>query len=461
MEEKEKLIEDQLCNIKDQKRKAVEDKEKMDPVAKKQKQDNICQLINKEKPSKYIKSFNCRSMDRQTFLPTVAIRIQSNGEWTAPVKALIDTGAQPNLVSYSLFRNLGLDKKPVSHKLIGVNGTPFHIRHKTVLRIRPWYEDNTYIEEQFWILPKESEWQPVLPADKIKFSDQIGNLDLPLADPNFWKPDTVQMLLGVGFLAKIINSVIQRNRDGIALMKTSLGVIVFGSLSDGIDEQSGYSLSAIEYEEGDQLNKLLERLWIQEQIGDRPELTEEEKVVEQHFLDTHKRDETGRFIVKLPLKDNEKDLGSSRDIALKRFMYLERKFAKNPEMKSVYVEKIRKSMKNGHILLATAKPKMGEPVYYIPHHCIEKDNRIVYDASCKTDTGISFNDIQMLGPKLQADLFKTIMRFRRHKYAIYADIKGMFNQVKLESDQWDFQRMFWRENANEPLKEYWLTVLIF
>lgn len=67
----------------------------------------------------------------------------------------------------------------------------------------------------------------------------------------------------------------------------------------------------------------------------------------------------------------------------------------------------------------------------------------------------------MLGAKLKKDLHDTIMRFRRHKIAVYADIRKMFNQVNLAKDQWNLQRIFWRENETEPLKEYWLTVVIF
>ncbi|XP_055307242.1 uncharacterized protein LOC129571472, partial [Sitodiplosis mosellana] len=37
----------------------------------------------------------------------------------------------------------------------------------------------------------------------------------------------------------------------------------------------------------------------------------------------------------------------------------------------------------------------------------------------------------------------------------------MFNQVKLDRSQWNLQRIFWRETADEPLQEYWWKVVIF
>lgn len=74
---------------------------------------------------------------------------------------------------------------------------------------------------------------------------------------------------------------------------------------------------------------------------------------------------------------------------------------------------------------------------------------------------MSLNGAQFVGPKLQRDLSETLMRFRRHRIAISADIKKMFRQVKLAQDQWNLQRIFWRKNKHEPLKEYWLITVIY
>lgn len=111
--------------------------------------------------------------------------------------------------------------------------------------------------------------------------------------------------------------------------------------------------------------------------------------------------------------------------------------------------------------LATGKPKPGELVNYIPHHYITKKFRVVFDASCKTDRGISFNDIQMLGEKLQRDLHEIIMRFRRHSVAFCADIKMMFRQVCIDERQWNTQRIFWREDRTQLIKEYQLCVVTY
>lgn len=111
--------------------------------------------------------------------------------------------------------------------------------------------------------------------------------------------------------------------------------------------------------------------------------------------------------------------------------------------------------------VATRPPAPGAIVYYVPHHCVTTKFRVVFDASCRTSTGKSFKDIQLVGEKLQYDLADVIARFRRHKIAISADIKKMFRQVWVNPEQWDAQRIIWREHRHQPMKEYWLKVVTY
>ena len=114
-------------------------------------------------------------------------------------------------------------------------------------------------------------------------------------------------------------------------------------------------------------------------------------------------------------------------------------------------------------MIEATSAKQGDMVYYIPHHAVStaKKFRIVYDASCKTTSGLSLNEAKFIGPKLQRNLYEILMRFRRHRIAISADIKSMFLQVCLNQEQWNLQRIFWREHSHHPLKEYWRVVVTF
>lgn len=165
--------------------------------------------------------------------------------------------------------------------------------------------------------------------------------------------------------------------------------------------------------------------------------------------------------MRIPIRPDHKPLGDSRAIALKRFLCLENRLQANAALREKYVEFMREYERLGHMRLATAPPGRDEMVYYIPHHCVLDKFRVVFDASCQTTSGESFNDIQIVGEKLQGDLADTLVRFRCKKYALVGDVEKMFRQVEIVPEQWNCQRIFWRENPNQPLREYCLTVITY
>lgn len=413
----------------------------------------------------YSSCFEYSIKNKETFSPTARIILEQNELHIGPVRALFDTGAQANLIDSSICKLLKADVLPSARTVVGIDGQPFPIKRKVVLKVRPYFTSDFYLEETFWILPKESKWAPIIPAYKFGQTTYSNPFNIPsaipFADPEFFVPKRIFILLGIEFFAKTIISVISRNLNGIALIETSYGAIIFGGQDEAMDESSGQVSSAIKYTKEMQMDKLLERLWLQDKIESHSNWTVEEKLVEKYFMDTHYRDKDGRFVVKLPLKNNSTDIGSSRAIAYKRFMYLERKFHNNSEFKNGYVEMMDEMIQLGYIQLAKERPLIGEMVYYIPHHQVMKKPRIVYDASCHTDKGISLNDIQMLGPKLQQSLEYITMCLRRHRIALCADIKKMYNQVRINKEQWNLLRLFWRKSSEEALQEYYFTVVPF
>ncbi|KAL0270044.1 UNVERIFIED_CONTAM: hypothetical protein PYX00_007582 [Menopon gallinae] len=84
--------------------------------------------------------------------------------------------------------------------------------------------------------------------------------------------------------------------------------------------------------------------------------------------------------------------------------------------------------------------------YYIPHNCVinEKSTttrlRVVFDASAKSQTGYSLNDVLMTGPVLQDDLFSIPLRYRM---------------------QTSPQRIFWRERPSEKVKIFELQTVTY
>ncbi|XP_045466618.1 uncharacterized protein LOC123675313 [Harmonia axyridis] len=287
-----------------------------------------------------------------------------------------------------------------------------------------------------------------LPIKKLNINELKIPDNLTLADNSFNVPAPIQMLLGVTvFYDLLCVGQIRFQRGHPIMQKTKLGWIISGSLfstpKPNYDEVSVCNLST------DSIGQQLEKFWVMEDYDNRPRLNKEERECEINFIQSTKREEDGRFSVTLPTREKISELGSSYETAVRRFDMLEAIFRKNENFKKQYTEFMNEYIELGHMKkLAQNKENHNERnVFYLPHHGVFKDGsettklHIVFDGSCKTDTGISLNDCLHVGPTLQDDLFTILIRFRQHNIVISADICKMYRQVYVQEEQRDLQRI--------------------
>ncbi|XP_028169944.1 uncharacterized protein LOC114359669 [Ostrinia furnacalis] len=144
---------------------------------------------------------------------------------------------------------------------------------------------------------------------------------------------------------------------------------------------------------------------------------------------------------------------------------MEGKMSRNKEFCESYKQFLREYEQQGHMSLVTKHNE--EPSCYLPHHGVLKIEstttklRTVFNASSKTSTGRSLNDLMERGPNLQKDLQHLILVWRQHKYVITADIEKMFRQINIREPDQHLQRIIWRSTPLEPLKEYQLTTVTY
>lgn len=85
------------------------------------------------------------------------------------------------------------------------------------------------------------------------------------------------------------------------LRETRLGWVVGGVFRNTTNiNQAQHSLIA----SLDDIEESIQRFWRLEEVPNSSPLTKEEQECEAHFVTTHQRDENGRYIVRLPSKDN-------------------------------------------------------------------------------------------------------------------------------------------------------------
>ena len=86
---------------------------------------------------------------------------------------------------------------------------------------------------------------------------------------------------------------------------------------------------------------------------------------------------------------------------------------------------------------------------------------LVFDASAKTTTGTSLNHHLLVGPTVHSSLVDVLLMFQQHKVVLTTDVSQMYRAVLFSQEQRDLQRFVWREDPDQPVKDYRTTRLTF
>jgi len=124
-------------------------------------------------------------------------------------------------------------------------------------------------------------------------------------------------------------------------------------------------------------------------------------------------------------------------------------------------------LSNNHMELIPAEDKDIPYNYYIPHHCVIRTDslttklRVVFNASARTTTESSLNDLLYTGPKLQPDIQVVLLRAQLWKYLFMADVKQMYRQIIVNPPDRNYLRILWRFTLDSPIEEYRLCTVTY
>jgi hypothetical protein len=195
-------------------------------------------------------------------------------------------------------------------------------------------------------------------------------------------------------------------------------------------------------------------------------LTPQQHSCEQHLINNTTHQHDGRFMVRLPVKEDPSQLGTSHRLAESRLLSIECRLEHNSDLKAQYHQFMAEYEKLGH-MTPVMSPTGTQPRYYLPHHPVFQDastttkTRVVFDGSAKSSTGFSLNDVLHVGPTVQTDLYSIVLRFCTHQVCFTADIAKMYRQILMHPEDRDLQRILWRHSPDEPIKEYQLNTVTY
>ncbi|XP_031638866.1 uncharacterized protein LOC116350989 [Contarinia nasturtii] len=382
------------------------------------------------------------SNERSKLLATAIVKSKDKSGINYLLRAFVDQGSEGILITERATQMLHLKKKNEYMPLTGVGDVSLGNANKSV-RIQIESVINSFKITMNALVVK-SIMKP------RKYNEE---------NPHFANAEHVDLLLGVDIYGIILSNGLRKGllNEPVA-QNTAFGWLVFGACT----EKSVYNIRINHLS----LENEIRRFWENEEVEIEPILTQEHQECVEYVNKTIKRLENGQMMVSLPFNMNPKHenfLGNSKQMALRRFYQIEKRFSRDQLYKQRYFEEIQGYLDLGHMSLCND----SNDGYVLPHHAIVRENRTttkqrtVYDASAVTSNGYSLNDRCLNGPTIQPELFDTFIRWRIFKIALIADIEKMYRQILVAPEDRKYQKILFRFSEKEPIKTYQLNTVTF
>ena len=167
-----------------------------------------------------------------------------------------------------------------------------------------------------------------------------------------------------------------------------------------------------------------------------------------------------RYEVGMLWSEPEPNLPNNYSSALGQLYSLERRFQRDPNLKSLYQQSIDTDEEKRLVKIldeSKVKGTFGKECY-LPHHPVLNPNktgkvRRVCNAASKYKE-VCLNDKLLAQPDLLHGFIGTIFRFREGPIALTAEIESMFLQVQVPEQDRSCLRSLRRPRTNEPVQMY-------
>ncbi|XP_045479814.1 uncharacterized protein LOC123684564 [Harmonia axyridis] len=424
-------------------------------------QNESCQSQSQTSYFSHSNSVNLLPANSTVLLATAQVDIQDAWGNFQKVRVLLDAGSQINIISQSCVNKLGLQISKTALSITGIGESSSTASGSTVCSIRPTGQINSSFTFDAVVLPKIC---TQMPTSLVQFSNWKCISNKKLADPEFSTPHSVDILLGADIFPLVLkDGRIKGNGSEPTALETVFGWVFMGRIQSPSRSMNSFHLSLCD----SSLNSTLKRFWELEEVPTTTSSSPEDQRCEQLFVEGHSRDASGRYTVALPFESGKcVCFGDTYSLALRRFLSLERRLIRTPEVYQEYCHFMKDYLSSNHMSSVITDVET-ENNFYIPHHCIIKPDsastklRVVFDASAHLPGKLSLNDALLIGPKLQKDIFVILLNFRVHTFVFTADIKQMYRQILIQPSHRDYQRILWRFSPSEPIGAYRLNSVTY
>ncbi|KAI5643444.1 putative peptidase (DUF1758) domain-containing protein [Phthorimaea operculella] len=191
-------------------------------------------------------------------LATARIDVEAKNNELFTLRAVVDPGSQASLISESVVQLLNLDRIPVTAKISGVSQAMVTTKSMVKFTIHPKHGEPFQVKAH--VLKKITS---LLPYREYPQDSWPHSLQLDLADPNFHKPGSIDVLLSASVYARIVlEGIHKHNDDQLVAVNSQLGWLISGNPGTQTDSQPHTLIVAHTMIEVDQS---LRRFWEMEE----------------------------------------------------------------------------------------------------------------------------------------------------------------------------------------------------
>ncbi|XP_055633144.1 uncharacterized protein LOC129773556 [Toxorhynchites rutilus septentrionalis] len=395
-------------------------------------------------------------------LATAIVLLEDDNGTVVPARALLDSGSECNFMTEGLNQRLKCKRRQADVAVSGIGQETTRVKHTVSATVRSRFGNYT-CKMDFILLPRVTANLPT--KNVVLMTWKIPKV-LDLADPAFTESKSVDIILGIQHFFTFFKN---GNEIHLGAELPSLTRSVFGwVVTETVGKQNASPRITCNSATSIDLDALMNRFWACEEVEKSTNYSPEEQRCEDLYKKSVKRERNGRYTVSLPkIEDVLERMGESRDIAFRRLQALERRLQNDPAMRLQYNDFMQEYLRLGHMRKVDMDNVDKVKRYFLPHHPVIKATstttklRVVFDASCKTGTGISLNDSLMVGPVIQEDLRNLIIRCRTRQIMLVADVEKMFRQINMNTTDVPLQSILWRTDPSQEVDVYELTTVTY
>lgn len=210
-------------------------------------------------------------------LTSAIVEVFDSRKNTHKCRTLLDTCSSGNFITEEFVKKLNLKKSRCDIPVSALNDLNLTIKHKVTATFKSTY-NNSLKTLEFLIVPNITDSIPseYIKKDSIKIPQNIR-----LADPEFYKPSAIDMLIGSGptlSLLSIGQINLSENGNELYLQKTQLGWILGG---DGQLANSNTKIKCMHMLAQDNFD--FEKFWRIEERENKRIWSKDDKSCEEHF----------------------------------------------------------------------------------------------------------------------------------------------------------------------------------